>query len=84
MSTHEYTKIALIIFDARNAEDVSTTYGQALTFVKRGADNLKRFRVKAGEVVVYNVLTRQVPATALVLLSVGAQTTVALLDPGQD
>ncbi len=44
MSTHKYTKIALVIFDVRNAEGVSMMYGQALAFVKSGVGDLRRTR----------------------------------------
>jgi hypothetical protein len=70
------------LFDARNTNGVSTTYGQVLDFIEGGGGDLRRIGVKAGEVVAYGAPPGGGAAAAMTFLSIGAQTTAAPLAPG--
>lgn len=67
------------LFNARATERVSTTYGQALTFICGGSGDLRRLGIKTGEVVAYVAPPGGGAPAVLAFLSIGAQTTAAPL-----
>jgi len=70
------------LFNARNTQSVSTTYGQCLEFIKGGEGDLRRLGVRQGEVVAYGAPPGGGAAAALAFLCIGSQTTAAPLAPG--
>lgn len=69
------------LLNARDPSGASTTYGQALDFIKGGEGDLRRLGIQVGEIVAYGAPPGGGAAAALAFLSIGAQTTAAPLAP---
>ena len=72
---------ALFLYNARYPTGPSTSYGQALDFIRGGGGDLRRIGVRRGEVVCYVTPLGASAVGALAFLAVGAQTTAAPLAP---
>jgi hypothetical protein len=69
------------LYNARGTDDDVTTYGDVCDFIYRGAGDLRRLGVVAGDVVAYAAPPGGGAAAALAFLSIGAQTAAAPLAP---